>query len=149
MSKRKYSRDGRAPIPLSEKTSKVMSANKSKNTKPEILFRKELRKNGVIGYRLNWKKAPGRPDICFPGKKLAIFIHGCFWHRCPICDLPLPRSNTAFWKEKFQKNVKRDRAKVDSLKAIGWKVVTLWECEIKKNIQKQVNKVIKLKKKSV
>ena len=71
---KKYSRDKRSPKPLNESTSKVMSANKAKNTKPELLLRKALWKKGHKGYRLNWKKVPGRPDIAFPGKKLAIFV---------------------------------------------------------------------------
>lgn len=91
-----YLRDGRAPIPDSEITSRVMSSNKGKNTKPEILMRDALRQIGIPGYRLHWKKAPGRPDIAYPGKKIAIFVHGCYWHRCPHCDLPLPKTNTEF-----------------------------------------------------
>ena len=66
-----------------------MQANKSKNTKPELLVRARLREAGYTGYRLHWKKAPGKPDICFPGRRVAIFVNGCFWHRCPHCALPL------------------------------------------------------------
>ena len=104
-----YSRDKRSPTPSSESTSKVMSANKAKDTKPEIKLRKILWKEGIRGYRLNWKKAPGRPDIAFPGRKIAIFINGCYWHRCPKCDLPLPKSNVQFWKDKFDNNIARDK----------------------------------------
>ena len=73
--KRMYLRDGRAPIPKNEVTSRVMSANKGKNTKPEILLRKTLWKAGHRGFRTNYKKAPGRPDIAFPKKKVAVFVH--------------------------------------------------------------------------
>ena len=104
-----YLRDKRSPTPSSESTSKVMSANKSKDTKPEIKLRKILWKEGIRGYRLNWKKAPGRPDIAFPGRKIAIFINGCYWHRCPKCELPLPKSNVQFWKDKFDNNIARDK----------------------------------------
>ena len=129
-----YSRDKRSPKPLSESTSKVMSANKAKNTKPEILLRKALWEEGVRGYRLNWKKAPGRPDIAFPGKKIAIFINGCYWHRCPKCDLPLPKSNVQFWKDKFDKNIARDKKKNKELLDLGWHVLVFWECDIKTDI---------------
>ncbi|MDG6245054.1 MAG: very short patch repair endonuclease [Methanolobus sp.] len=128
-----YLRDGRAPIPDSEVTSRVMSSNKGKDTKPEILMRDALRQVGIPGYRLHWKKAPGRPDIAYPGKRIAIFVHGCYWHRCPHCDLPLPRSNTAFWAEKFRKNKERDKKKLKALGDEGWDVLVFWECEIKKD----------------
>jgi DNA mismatch endonuclease, patch repair protein len=142
--KREYLRDGRAPIPAKESTSKLMSSNKGKNTGPEELIRKALRAKGFTGYRLHWKNAPGRPDISFPGKRIAIFINGCFWHRCPICDLTLPRSNTSFWQQKFDANVKRDAIKLKKLKDAGWKTIVIWECQIKKNIEKQIAKIIKL-----
>lgn len=117
-----YKRDGRAPIPKKEVTSKVMSANKDRNTKPELKLRKALWEADLKGYRLHWKKAPGRPDICWPGKKVAVFVNGCYWHRCPHCNLPLPKSNTQWWKEKFNKNVSRDQLKICELEGEGWKV---------------------------
>ena len=131
----KYVRDKRSPAPLNKLVSKVMSANKSKHTKPEIIFRKTLWDNGIRGYRLNWRKVPGSPDIAFTRQKLAIFINGCFWHRCPKCELPLPKSNTEFWKDKFNKNVKRDKKKNMQLINFGWRVLVVWECDIKSNIQ--------------
>ena len=139
MNKSRYIRDGRAPIPTKEFTSKLMSSNKAKNTKPELLLRKVLWANGIKGYRLHWKKVPGTPDIAFPKKKLAIFINGCFWHRCPHCDLSLPKSNSEFWKEKFDKNIARDKKKIEMLKNIGWKVKVIWECMIKNDILDSVN----------
>ena len=139
MSRSKYLRDGRAPIPNMEFTSKLMSSNKAKNTRPELLLRKALWANGIKGYRIHWKKAPGTPDIAFPKKKLAIFINGCFWHRCPNCNLPLPKSNTEFWKEKFDKNIARDKRKIELLKNIGWKVIVIWECMIKNDILDTIN----------
>ena len=145
-----YIRDKRSPRPLKESTSKVMSANKAKNTKPELLMRKALWHEGIKGYRLNWEKVPGKPDIAFPSKKIAIFINGCYWHRCPKCELPLPKTNTKFWKEKFDKNVERDRKKNDELLSLNWNVLVLWECDIKKNIsvsKDKVNKVLSVKEK--
>ncbi len=105
--KKKYCRDSRSPIPKSEQTSKTMSAIKAKNTKPELLLRKALWHSGVKGYRLHWKKVPGRPDIAFPGKKIAIFVNGCFWHRCPICNPSLPKTNISFWTDKFRVKVRK------------------------------------------
>lgn len=132
--KKKYMRDGRAPIPKTETISRVMSANKSKDTKPELLLRKALWDEYIRGYRLHWKQAPGRPDIAFPGKKLAVFVNGCYWHRCPHCHPHEPKTNSDFWKKKFEANIARDNSKVEALHAQGWQVITLWECEIKKNI---------------
>lgn len=129
-----FMRDGRAPIPAKVETSWVMSANKAKNTKPELMLRKAIWSMGMRGYRLHWKKAPGRPDISFPGKRVAIFVNGCFWHRCPLCKLPIPKSNSSFWNDKFKKNIERDNSKISLLKRTGWKVLVVWECEIRNNI---------------
>ncbi len=139
-----FLRDGRAPIPHNEATSRLMSANKGKNTKPEIAFRKALWNNGIRGYRLHWKKVPGRPDIAFPAKKVAVFVNGCFWHRCPYCQPPNPKSHSEFWKNKFSKNVLRDKNKIDLLKQNGWKVVVVWECQIKNSLMEFINKTKKI-----
>ena len=133
MQKKEYKRDLRSPKPTSEVVSRVMSANKSKNTKPELFFRKELWKAGIRGYRLHWKNAPGKPDIAFPKNKIAVFINGCYWHRCPYCKLPLPKTNTEFWKNKFQRNQLRDKEKILQLKKAGWKVFVIWECKLKES----------------
>lgn len=112
-----------------------MQSNKSRDTGPEVILRKALWAEGVRGYRLNWKKAPGRPDICFPGRKIAIFVNGCFWHRCPSCNPRLPKTHGKFWKAKFERNVERDRESEEKLKAEGWKVLTVWECEVRSNLK--------------
>lgn len=138
MELKKFIRDKRSPVPKDANVSKVMSANKAKNTKPEILIRRELYRRGLVGYRLHNKKIPGRPDISFNRQKLAIFIHGCYWHRCTHCDLPLPKTNTEFWKQKFNANVARDKKKNDQLKDLDWKVVTIWECKLKKDLSGQI-----------
>jgi DNA mismatch endonuclease (patch repair protein) len=139
-----YIRDGRAPIPEKESISRVMSANKAKNTKPEITLRKALFNSGLRGYRLHWKKVPGRPDIAYPSKKIAVFVNGCFWHRCPYCKPSFPKSNVGFWKNKFLTNKTRDRKKITILKKDGWKVLTIWECQIKKHLHRSVARVRKL-----
>jgi|TARA_Y100001970_G_scaffold51336_1_gene64975 DNA mismatch endonuclease (patch repair protein) len=118
-----------------------MSSNKAKNTKPELKLRKALYADGIRGYRLNWKKVPGKPDIAFPGRKIGIFINGCYWHRCPYCELSLPKTNTDFWKKKFEKNIKRDKKKEKELLDLGWTVLVFWECKIKTNIKDCINKI--------
>ncbi len=118
-----------------------MSAIKAKNTKPEINLRKALRKAGMAGYRLHWPKAPGRPDIAYPAKKLAIFVHGCFWHRCPYCNPSFPKSNKEFWMKKFQNNQERDKRKIQELEIKGWKVLVVWECRIKHNLTTTIDDI--------
>ena len=120
------------PPPSSPATTNVMKANKGANTKPELVVRKRLRDAGLVGYRLHWKVA-GKPDIAWPGKKVAIFVNGCFWHRCPHCDLPLPKSNVEYWVAKFDANQERDEHKVRELTEAGWRVHTIWECQLKKD----------------
>lgn len=143
-STRKYLRDGRAPIPKKEITSKIMSAIKGKNTKPELILRKALWSAGLNGYRLHWEKVPGRPDVAFPGNKIAIFVNGCFWHRCPHCKPSMPKSNLLFWKEKFRKNILRDKIKIKALKKQGWSTIVIWECQLKNNLSKPLNKIRKI-----
>ena len=114
-----------------------MQGNKRRDTKPELKMRKLLREAGFPGYRLQWKKVPGRPDIAYPSRKIAIFVNGCFWHRCPKCSPSLPKSNQEFWQTKFVHNTERDKRKIDELEALGWKVFVVWECELKQGIPKE------------
>ena len=125
-------RGPKAPPASSEAVRHSMQGNRSKNTKPELLVRRALRERGITGYRLQWKGASGRPDIAFPGRRVAVFVHGCFWHRCPYCHPSEPRSNVEFWQAKFQRNQERDRRNVESLLEHGWTVVVVWECRLKK-----------------
>lgn len=121
-----------APPPATnEQVRKSMKGNKRANTKPELLVRARLREAGLGGYRLQWK-VPGRPDVAWPGKKTALFINGCFWHRCPRCKPRMPKSNVEYWVVKFQRNVERDERSVAELEALGWKVHVIWECQLKK-----------------
>ncbi len=136
-----YLRDGRAPVPKSSAISRIMSAVRGKNTNPEVVFRKELRSEGLVDYKLHPKALPGRPDVYFPSQKLAIFINGCFWHRCPYCKPSMPKTHKAFWSKKFATNVARDKAKRALLKKMGIRSVVFWECQIKKNVAKLVAKL--------
>ena len=111
---------------------KSMQGNKRANTKPELLVRERLRKAGLAGYRLQWK-VPGHPDIAWPGKRVAIEVRGCFWHRCPHCKPSSPKKNTEYWEAKFARNVERDAENVHKLEEMGWRVHVIWECQLKKN----------------
>ena len=136
-----YLRDGRSPLPENEAVSRSMRSNKCRDTSPELMLRCALRALGHTGYRLNWKKVPGSPDICFVGKKVAIFVNGCFWHRCPKCDLPLPKTHMDYWSAKFERNMERDKSNEESLKAAGWTVITVWECEVKSSPKDVAEKI--------
>jgi DNA mismatch endonuclease (patch repair protein) len=111
-----------------------MKANRAKDSKPEQVLRSALRVAGYPGYRLNWKRAPGRPDISYPGRKVAIFVHGCYWHHCPQCNPNLPKSNPEFWARKFELNRERDSRKRRELEQADWRVYEIWEHEIRDRI---------------
>ena len=112
--------DIKAPSASSPAVHNVMIANRSKDTKPEITVRKMLRDAGYSGYRLHWRvddrrgKYLCRPDISFPGRKVALFVHGCFWHRCPKCNLSLPKSNTEYWQRKLSRKKQRQKKELTS-----------------------------------
>ena len=109
----------------------MMSSVKQRHTKPEITVRKLLHRLGYR-FRLHDKKLPGTPDIVLPKYKSVIFVHGCFWHQHENCrKARRPTSNVEFWNEKLDKNIERDSRKESELKNTGWKVLTIWDCEIK------------------
>ena len=119
-----------------EKRSWNMSRIKGKDTKIEVEVRKYLFSKGYR-FRKNDKRYPGKPDIVLPKYHVAIFVHGCFWHRHEGCkDATTPKTRTEFWLEKFDKNVKNDQIKQEKLRELGWKVIVIWECEIKKDLIK-------------
>lgn len=129
--------------PLDEHTTRSMRSNKRKDTGPELKLRKALRDAGFPGYRLQWD-IPGRPDICYPGRKVAIFVNGCFWHRCPYCNLQIPKHNHDYWVHKFETNVLRDRRVQEELRQQGWTVIVVWECEIKKDLEKTIRELVSI-----
>lgn len=159
-----YIRDKRSPKPKTEAVSRVMSANRPTDTKPEIQLRKALCHAGLRGYRLHRRiildsppyqggvSAPRRrggslsvrPDITYVSRKLAIFVHGYFWHRCPKCDFPLPKNNREFWKAKFALNVERDNRQIMALESTHWKVIVVWECETRSELDDVVRKISRL-----
>lgn len=119
-----------------------MSQIRSKDTKPEIAFRKFIWNKGVRGYRIH-SKLRGTPDLYFPTKKIAVFIDGCFWHQCPEC-FKKPKSNLKYWNAKIRRNVERDIETDIYLGEQDIHVLRLWEHEIKIDIIKCVNKLKKL-----
>jgi DNA mismatch endonuclease (patch repair protein) len=110
---------------------KRMSSVKSKGSKPEMIVRRMIHALGYR-YRLHVKELPGSPDLVFRGKKKAVFIHGCFWHRHDCkSGSRIPPSNKEYWLPKLALNQERDRKVVDSLLKLGWSVLVIWECETK------------------
>ena len=125
-----------------------MSRIRSKNTKPEKKVRSALHKMG-FRFRIGVKELPGKPDIVLPKHRTIIFVHGCFWHRhkgCKRCTTP--SSNPEYWLRKFQKNTERDVSVSKELQDIGWRVIIIWECEVKgdfKNINNFIRARIQIK----
>lgn len=109
-----------------------MSCIKGKNTRPEEIVRKYLFSQG-FRYRKNDKRLPGTPDIVLPKYKTVIFVNGCFWHGHDGCRyFVIPKTNTEFWTNKIETNRKRDIRKINDLQTLGWKVIVVWECQLKK-----------------
>jgi len=106
-----------------------MSRIRAKDTAPELIVRRELHRRG-FRFRLHRRDLPGCPDIVLPKHRQVIFVNGCFWHRHDGCSLAaIPKSNQAFWQEKFQKTVERDKRTRKQLKDAGWSVHVVWECD--------------------
>ena len=115
-----------------ERRSWNMSRIRSGNTKPEVAVRKLVFSLGYR-YRVHVHKLPGRPDIVFASRKKIIFVHGCFWHQHPDPACPVarkPKTATKYWNEKLARNVLRDAEHIEKLSRLGWRVLTLWECEL-------------------
>lgn len=112
--------------------SKNMSRIRAKNTSPELAVRRFLYSRGVR-YRLHAARLPGKPDIVLFKRRVCIFVHGCFWHGCAKCidGQRAVKSNTDYWGPKIAANQARDRQRVDELRRLGWKVMTIWECELR------------------
>lgn len=130
-----------SPPPSSDNVRNTMRANRGRDTGPERKVRAALREAGLGGYRLNWKRAPGRPDIAYPGRRTAIFVHGCFWHRCPICSPPNPKQHSEFWTRKFELNVARDARKRTELEEAGWLVLEVWEHDVRERLDEVVARI--------
>jgi len=117
-----------------EKRSQVMSRIRSKNTKPELAIRSMLHRLG-FRFRLHKKSLPGSPDIVLARYRAIILVHGCFWHSHDACRRSkIPGSKSEYWTVKLEKNKSRDKINIEKLKAQGWRVFVIWECEINKKL---------------
>lgn len=118
-----------ADIVSPAKRSAIMRRVRGKDTAPEFAVRRMAHHLGAR-FRLHMKKLPGSPDLVFPRRRLALFVHGCFWHRHRGCRFAYnPKSNVEFWKGKFKNNVARDRRVRGELEGLGWNVAIIWECQ--------------------
>ena len=124
-----------ADVHSKETRSYNMSRIRSGNTKPEEIVRKYLFSRG-LRYRKNDKRLPGKPDLVFTKYRVIVFVHGCFWHKHIGCRyFVLPETNAAFWKEKLEGNRLRDERDTAQLRKDGWRVIVVWECELRKPIR--------------
>ena len=118
-----------------------MSRIRSKDTTPEMIVRRFVFGLGYR-YRLHYKKLPGKPDLAFPGKKKVIFVHGCYWHGHENCPKgKLAKSNVEFWRAKIDRNRDRDNCNSNEIQAEGWRILTVWQCELK-NLDQLKSKVV-------
>lgn len=120
-----------------------MSRIKGRDTKPEVRLRSALHRAG-LRFRVCRNDLPGRPDIVFPGPRLAIQVRGCFWHQHEGCPAGrMPASNLSYWRPKLERNSRRDAEKDEALRADGWRLMVVWECELKsvKDVLKIVHRV--------
>jgi DNA mismatch endonuclease (patch repair protein) len=133
-----------ADVHSKETRSYNMSQIKGRNTKPEMLVRKFLHAQG-FRYKLHDKTLPGRPDIVLPKYKTVILIHGCFWHGHNGCKyFVVPKTRTEWWLQKINGNIANDEKAVKALKKDGWKIITIWECDLKQDkLENTLKKIIR------
>lgn len=132
-----------ADVHTPEQRSYNMSRIRNKNTKPEELVRKYLFSQG-FRYRKNDSRLPGKTDIVLPKYKTVIFVNGCFWHGHEGCRYFVwPKNNAEFWKEKITRNIQRDKHNRELLSDQGWRIIEVWECELKKkSVQETLNRLV-------
>lgn len=126
---------------VNERVRRTMRSNKSKGTKPETDLCRAIWRSGLRGYRRNFRGLKGTPDVYFPTGRVAVFVNGCFWHRCPHCHPGEPKTNRDFWAQKFKENVRRDKRVRVWLRRNGNSVVTIWECRLRESVDREVSRV--------
>lgn len=126
-----------------ERRSEIMSHIKSQNTSIELMVRRYLFALGYR-YRVNYKALPGKPDIVFTKKKVVIFIHGCYWHGhdCGSRYAHSSKSNKAYWGPKIQRTQQRDQEHIEKIEAVGWRVIVLWECQLKNHFNQTITNLV-------
>jgi DNA mismatch endonuclease (patch repair protein) len=122
--------------------SRMMAGVRGKNTQPEIAVRSALFREG-FRFRIHDKRLPGRPDIVLKAHRAVIFVHGCFWHLHKCALFKWPKTNPEFWRTKITRNRSLDRRAVNALKKRGWRVLTVWECALKRKDERQLETVFK------
>ncbi len=130
------------PAASSENARRTMQANR-RVSNAEIRFRRALRRVGLVGYRTSMR-LPGSPDVVFTRDRVAVFVHGCFWHCCPTCDLPRPKAHSQFWEAKFLENRQRDAKAESDLIAAGWTPIVVWEHEIRNELDDAVSRMVEV-----
>jgi len=119
-----------------ERRSENMRQIRGKDTAPELAIRKLCREIGFTGYRIHRKNLPGKPDLAWVGRKLAVFVHGCFWHGHDCAEgIRKPKSNRDYWIPKIERNQQRDAENIAALRVAGWNVLVIWECEINETVR--------------
>jgi DNA mismatch endonuclease (patch repair protein) len=137
-------REPRRPAPTSPERSRIMRAVRRQATGPERRLQEALRSLG-LRFATNARDLPGSPDIVFRRQRVAVIVHGCFWHRHRNCPrTTTPRSNVDYWHAKFAANVDRDRRKLAELRRLGWKAIVLWQCEIEADPLKAAQRVFSI-----
>lgn len=124
------------PSPPKASSSSVrasMQGNRSARTKPEEILVAAMQQQGINRFNRNDSKLPGSPDLVFTESRVAVFVHGCFWHRCPYCQLSIPKTNETYWVAKFARNRARDAQARASLREMGWRPIVIWECKLLKS----------------
>jgi DNA mismatch endonuclease, patch repair protein len=127
--------------------SRIMASVKGRDTKPELEVRRALHAAG-FRYRLHSRDLPGRPDIALPRFKVAVFVHGCFWHGHKCARGRPPVSNEMFWSKKLRANIERDRRSLKALRSAGWKTFVIWTCDLELGIARVTANVRRLRSKS-
>ena len=124
-----------------QERSNLMSKVRGKNTKIEVMVRNALRNKGIHNYRVNYR-IKGTPDLVFVKEKIAVFVDGCFWHKCPVCYSE-PKSNIVYWRKKIVENVNRDLNVDAELIKQGWDVIRIWEHDVKNNLAGAITKILR------
>jgi DNA mismatch endonuclease, patch repair protein len=133
----------RETLVVKEATRRSMQGNRATETKPEQLLRKALWNLGLRGYRKNVRTLPGHPDVLFPRDRLAIFVHGCFWHGCPKCRREAAlKTNATYWLAKIHTNQERDERNLQSLRDQEIEPLVIWECELKNDLAAAVGRIL-------
>ena len=128
--------------------SAIMSRVRSKNTGPELTVRRALHQEGYR-FRIHRSDLPGKPDLVFPRYRVAVFVHGCFWHRHGCKRSTMPKSNVEYWADKFRRNVERDCRAVQELEGLGWKTAVIWECDLEAGMDLLANELSEIKSTSL